>query len=220
MSSETLLRLEDVTPGRFKTIVLDPPWPENGGGKRGANNFYPTMPLYQIAQLGEWVVRAADPEGCDLYIWATNNFTLEAGDLLRLWGWEFKTICTWHKEGRPGLGQYYRGTSEQLLFGRKLGKGCKLPYRTEERLVKGESRTFRSQGRSSLSLPRPGEHSVKPDEFFQQIERVSYPERLEMFARRPRDGWTVWGEGVGSEVWEAPLKNKPRGKRWQDCFTF
>ena len=39
-------------------------------------------------------------------------------------------------------------------------------------------------------------HSQKPDEQYDLIEHVSPGPRLEMFARRPRPGWTAWGNEI------------------------
>lgn len=38
-------------------------------------------------------------------------------------------------------------------------------------------------------------HSAKPDEFYSMVEPLG-ANRLDIFARRPREGWTVWGNEV------------------------
>jgi N6-adenosine-specific RNA methylase IME4 len=85
-----------------------------------------------------------------------------------------------------GLGQYFRGVTETCLFG---VRGT-LPYRT---LPNGK----RAQGRTGFHAPRL-EHSVKPEKFRQIVERVSVGPYLELFARRPADGWDVWGNEVAA----------------------
>lgn len=80
-----------------------------------------------------------------------------------------------------GLGQYFRGCTESCLFGVR----GQLPYQV---LPNGK----RAQGKTGFHAPR-GEHSAKPEKMRQMIDRVSPGPRLEMFARRPADGWDLWG---------------------------
>lgn len=75
-----------VTERKYKTIYIDPPWPERGGGKikRGADAHYPVMTVRDIINLP--VHRLMDPDGCHIYLWVTNNY-LQAGlDCIQKWG--------------------------------------------------------------------------------------------------------------------------------------
>jgi N6-adenosine-specific RNA methylase IME4 len=184
--------------GFFRTLMADPPWLERGGGqcKRGADRHYPLMPTREIALLPvrEWMATDAH-----LYLWITNNFLEDGLVVLHAWGFRYVTTVTWVKD-KAGLGQYYRGQTEHVLFG---VRGA-LPYRT---LADGK----RAQGRtviyaedetepdlpSAVEAPRTG-HSVKPEIFRKTFERVSPGAYLEMFARRAAPGWTVWGNEVTS----------------------
>lgn len=178
--------------GVFKTIVIDPPWPEKGGGriKRGADKHYPLMSIKEIVALGEEIQRVANAN-CHLYLWCTNNYSSAAEDIIKAWGFRKVSIITWVKgyirDGRlvlqTGLGQYYRGVSEHCYFALR----GKLPYKT----INGK----RAQGLTAFLAPRT-EHSVKPEELYRMAETVSYPPRLEMFARKEREGWYVWGDQV------------------------
>jgi len=47
-----------------------------------------------------------------------------------------------------------------------------------------------------VMAPRIGEHSAKPEEVAQRIERLYPGPYLELFARKPREGWTTWGNEV------------------------
>ena len=100
---------------KYKTIYIDPPWPEQGGGKikRGADRHYKLMAVKEIEALP--IQNLADSEGCHLYMWVTNNFLEKAFGLLRSWGFEYVTLITWNKD-RIGLGQYYRGITEHCIF--------------------------------------------------------------------------------------------------------
>jgi N6-adenosine-specific RNA methylase IME4 len=132
-----------------------------------------------------------DPKGCNCYLWVTNNF-LQAGlRVMESWGFRYVTMITWVKD-TMGLGQYFRGMTEHVLF----GVAGPVEYRT---LPNGK----RAQGATLLGrgiIPRPGEHSRKPDELLRVAELVSHPPRIELFSRRSRDGWASWGDGVDKDV--------------------
>lgn len=173
---------------KYKTIYADPPWMEHGGGKiqRGADRHYPLMATKEIMALP--VRELADPEGCHLYLWTTNNFLPDALEVVRAWGFQYVTMITWMKD-RQGLGQYYRGLTEHCIFARTKQK---LPYKLHD----GK----RVQGVTGFYAPK-GKHSEKPEEMRSMIERVSYGPRLELFARKAHDGWDVWGNEVdGIEI--------------------
>lgn len=165
---------------RYGCIISDPPWPEIGGGKikRGADRHYPVMSVKEIAELPVNQIAADD---CHLYLWTTNNYLEDAFDVIKAWGFQYITLLTWVKIGRPGLGQYFRGATEHVLFCRK---GCP-PYRLRD---DGK----RAQGLTYFEAPR-GEHSVKPEHIHGWAEQISPGPYLEMFARRGRPGWDTWG---------------------------
>lgn len=172
------------TNNKYHTIYADPPWDERGGGKikRGADRHYPLMKTEDIKKLP--VENLAADDGCHLYLWATNNHLQDAFEVMQAWGFDYITTITWKKD-KVGLGQYYRGNTEHCLFGRKKPM---LPYKTD---VDGK----RCQGVTGFDAPRL-EHSRKPEEMRRMIEKVSYPNRIELFARRETDGWDVWGNEV------------------------
>lgn len=171
------------TAQKYKTIYLDPPWEESGGGKikRGADRHYPLMSIKEIAALP--VKELADEDGCHLYMWVTNNFLQKGLELLKIWGFEYVTIITWQKD-RFGLGQYYRGITEHCIFATTKKK---LPYK----VLDGK----RQQGVTGFFAPKTI-HSRKPAEMRRMIEKVSYEPRIELFAREQFDGWDCWGNEV------------------------
>lgn len=69
----------------------------------------------------------ADPEGCHLYLWATNNYLPAAFECIKAWGFEYITTITWMKD-KVGLGQYYRGITEHCLFATTKKR---LPYKID-----------------------------------------------------------------------------------------
>ena len=168
---------------KYKTIYADPPWPEQGGGKikRGADRHYPLMPVKEIMELP--VGELADPEGCHLYLWATNNYLPAAFECIKAWGFEYITTITWMKD-KVGLGQYYRGLTEHCLFATTKKR---LPYKMDG--------NKRCQGMTGFCEPKTI-HSRKPVKMREMIEVVSYAPRIELFARELYDGWDVWGNEV------------------------
>lgn len=169
----------------YKTIYADPPWQEVGGGKikRGADKHYPVMKTKDIIALP---IQQFIDDNAHLYLWVTNNFLQDGLDVMKAWGFEYKTTITWVKD-RFGLGQYFRGQTEHCLFG---VKGM-VPYKV---II-----NKRQQGVTFFYTPRQ-EHSQKPEEMRRMIEKVSSGPYLELFARRPTEGWDVWGNQVDSTI--------------------
>lgn len=103
---------------------------------------------------------------------------------MEAWGFQYKTNIVWEKirnDGGPdgrGVGFYFRNVTELLLFG-----------------VRGSHMRTLAPGRSQVNLIRSKkrEHSRKPDEMIELIEKCSPGPYLELFARGQREGWTLWG---------------------------
>jgi N6-adenosine-specific RNA methylase IME4 len=165
---------------KYKTIYADPPWPEHGGGKcvRGANKHYPLMSVQAIRDMAPFIISISE-ENCHLYLWVTNNFLPEGLRVMEDWGFRYVTKIVWLKD-RMGIGQYFRGISEDCLFGIKGS----LPYK--------EKNGKRCQGKTAFAAPQ-GPHSMKPEKMREMIELVSHPPRIEIFARQRVPKWDVWG---------------------------
>ncbi len=174
---------------RYRTIVADPPWAyrttdgitTNARGKNEptAATQYPSMSVSEIAALP-----VAEQVGQDahLYLWVTNPLMFDAFPVVEAWGFRYVTTLTWLKTGPLGMGYYFRGETEHVLFGVR-GK-APIPANRRER--------------NWISAPKTG-HSRKPDRFYEIVERVSPGPYLEMFARRRRYGWDVWGNEAPTE---------------------
>lgn len=176
--------MSDFPTGRYRTIYIDPPWPERGGGKikRGADKHYSLMSVAEIKALP--VMQLADPAGCHLYCWTTNNYLPAAIECIKAWGFEYVTTITWMKN-QQGLGQYYRGLTEHCIFATTKKR---LPYKVS---LEGK----RCQGKTGFYAPKTV-HSRKPEEMRSMIELVSYEPRIEIFAREKFPGWDAWGNEV------------------------
>jgi len=166
---------------KYQTIVIDPPW--DWGDEGDVNQFgrarppYPTMSFEEIAALG---VSDLAAENAHLYLWITNRSLPKGFGLLQKWGFRYITVLTWVKPSF-GMGNYFRGTTEHVLFG-----------------VRGSLPLLRHDVGTHFTAERPGQHSAKPDAFYELVETCSPGPRLEMFARKKRNGWTVWGAEVAA----------------------
>jgi len=178
--------------GRHGTILADPPWQfSNRTGKMAPEHKrllrYSTMTLQQIMELP--VAQVALPQS-HLYLWVPNALILEGLEVMRRWGFTYKTNIVWHKirkDGGPdgrGVGFYFRNVTELVLFG-----------------TRGSLRTL-GPGRRQVNiiLTRKREHSRKPDELYDIIEGCSPGPYLELFARHSRVNWSQWGKETGKNV--------------------
>lgn len=180
---------------KYRTIYADPPWPLRGAGRivRGAQRHYALMTVKEIEGLAG-LIREITADEAHLWLWTTNGFLWEGLRVMEAWGFRYVTVITWFK-GIPGMGQYLRGVTEQCLFG---VRGT-LPYRLTDD-------GHRSQGLTGVFWAPHGKrvHSQKPPAVRSMIERVSYPPRVELFARMTVDGWTPWGNET-EKLGETPL---------------
>lgn len=171
---------------RFSTVLADPPWRfSNRTGKMAPEHKrlsrYSTMELEDIMELP--VAQIVRPKA-HLYLWVPNALILEGLEVMKRWGFTYKTNLVWYKvrkDGGPdgrGVGFYFRNVTELVLFG-----------------VRGSMRTL-APGRRQVNIvsTRKREHSRKPDEQYELIERCSPGPYLEMFARFGRENWTQWGD--------------------------
>lgn len=164
---------------RFATVYADPPWRYANSGTRGAaGRHYRTMTIDEIAAMP--VARlAADRAHC--HLWTTTSFLPAALDVLRAWGFTYKSQLIWAKP-TLGMGNYWRVSHEILLLGVRGG----LPFADRS-------------CRSWFEAPR-GRHSEKPWRVRNRIERVSPRPYLELFGRELVEGWTVFGNQVAEDV--------------------
>jgi len=181
------LHLEALGAGAaFGTVLADPPWRfSNRTGKVAPEHRrlarYRTLTAKEIAALP--VAQLMAPQS-HCYLWVPNALLAEGLMVMENWGFTYKANIVWHKvrkdggsDGR-GVGFYFRNVTELVLFGSR-----------------GQLRTL-GPGRRQVNLlaTRKREHSGKPDELYELIERCSPGPRLELFARYRRPGWTAWGD--------------------------
>jgi N6-adenosine-specific RNA methylase IME4 len=193
---------------KFGTVLADPPWQFiNRTGKVAPEhrrlNRYGTMTLPEICALP--VEHALAPTA-HLYLWVPNALLPNGLEVMKAWGFEYKSNIIWHKlrkdggsDGR-GVGFYFRNVTEIILFG-----------------VRGKNARTLPPGRTQVNYigTRKREHSRKPDEQYDLIEACSSGPRLEMFSRGTRKGWTVWGNQADDSyepTWDTYSHNSAAGK--------
>ena len=177
---------------KFGVIYADPPWRfQNRTGKVAPENKklsrYPTMSLEEIENMP---VKEIAAEKSHLYLWVPNALLPDGLAVMKAWGFEYKSNIVWEKirkDGQPdgrGVGFYFRNVTEILLFG-----------------IRGSHNRTLAPARSQVNLirSRKREHSRKPDEMIDLIERCSAGPYIELFARGDRDGWAMWGNQADAD---------------------
>ncbi|WP_273280918.1 MT-A70 family methyltransferase [Pseudooceanicola atlanticus] len=162
----------------FDIILADPPWKfsSNSAARPGRNamRHYPCMTDKEITALpvDQWAAKDAL-----LLMWTTVPMLRRAIVIPEAWGFRYVSEMVWLKQ-RIGTGFWVRNRHEPCLIYRRGKFPCPKPAPFSDSLIGGDQR----------------EHSRKPDSLQQRIDAV-WPnaKKLEMFARRQRAGWTVWG---------------------------
>ena len=170
---------------KFKTVLIDPPWNQRGGGKikRGADRHYGLMKEKEIQNAIDKQISECMEKNAHMYMWVANNHLPEAIRIIENLGFKYITNIVWAKS-RFGLGRYFRGQHEICLFAtRGRGWGVRSDVNNVSSLL----------GRSLIS---PTKHSAKPQEMYDLIEARSEGPYLELFARNTRPGWSSWGDEI------------------------
>jgi N6-adenosine-specific RNA methylase IME4 len=164
LDEERVMALEPVQ-GKVRTLAVDPPWPWDMGGP-GAPD-YVAMSLDEIAALPvqDWV-----EDNAHLWLWTTNAHAAFAFQFMARWGFAPKTIVTWVKPPPFVHGYYLRNSTEHVLFGVK----GRLPTKAAAQAIS-----------THFEAPR-GEHSEKPEAFYEIVRAASYPPYGEAFQRQAR----------------------------------
>ena len=182
----------DLPTGKYGVILADPAWRylvwSGKGTARSADNHYSTMTMEEIAALPVSDLAADD---CALFCWACWPSFPDALRIIDGWGFTYKTMgFVWVKgEGLPlfpddikdqmGMGHWTRANTEPCILATR-GRPSRL-----------------DAGVRQTILDRRREHSRKPDEQYERIERLVAGPYLELFARNTRPGWDSWGNEVG-----------------------
>lgn len=167
--------------GPFRVIVSDYPWEyekrKEDGTQRGQTP-YPTMTIEEGIQMGSEVSKRAHLDSI-LWFWTTNAHMPVAHAIVEAWGFQHKTILSW-KKTKMGTGDWLRGITEHCIVA-----------------VRGKPTVSLTNETTFFEAPSTGNHSEKPDEFYEIVERLCPGSKLEMFSRKGRPGWQAWGAETG-----------------------
>ncbi len=168
-----------ILPDKYGAILIDPPWAfktyikNDALPQRRPEQYYPTLQLHEIAGLP---IPQLAAKSCTLFLWVVDSHLDVSLDLIKIWGFKYKTIgFVWNK-GKIGMGYWTRKQAEICLLA-----------------TKGSPRRLSKAVRQVIEAPRR-EHSRKPDEIYSRIEALVDGPYLEMFARQCRRGWTSMGD--------------------------
>lgn len=189
---------------RAQVIVCDPPWSFSDGlkmsdVKRGAQSNYSTMNVQDLKNLS--VKDITDPDGCLLALWCPSSFLKEGLEIMTGWGFQQKTTYVWVKSKKKlpkdlqldqslsfGMGRTFRASHEIALIGINNTKIYKALQNKSQRTV-----SF---------APNLG-HSVKPETLQDSLDLMfPHADKIELFARRDRKGWTCLGNECPSSKGE------------------
>jgi N6-adenosine-specific RNA methylase IME4 len=199
---------QDLPAGRFAAILADPPWPyatySAKGKGRSAEAHYDTMSIDDIKALP--VSRWTAPD-CVLFLWITKPILPRALEVIAAWGFNYKTIgFTWAKTLSAERGPDLLGAPAPLRFAYGLGHWTRSNPESCWLATRGSPQRRNADVAELIIAPRR-EHSRKPDEIYERIERLVEGPYLELFAsstRPHRDGWVQW---VG--------KDRAAERRWK-----
>ena len=176
------------TDKKYNIIYADPPWSYKtwsgkGKEKKSAENHYPCMKKEDIQALP--IVDIADKD-CVLFLWVTFPCLEEGLELIKEWGFKYKTCAfTWVKKNKKsdswfwGLGYWTRANAELCLLATRGNpkRASKSVHQILDSAIRNHSRT-----------PAETRHRI--------VELVGVLPRIELFARQKIDGWDCWGNEV------------------------
>lgn len=220
------------TLGTFGVIYADPPWQYQNfaDSAHGAAKFhYDTMPLDELLALRPAIDSLAAKD-CVLLLWGTFPKLDQAFLVMKAWGFEHVTGLPWIKTVpnsgtiRTGVGFWMQSCSELLLIARRgKPKADRLPILA---LLAGDERTFHDKHGLGVFCDKIGGHSAKPLGVAEWIEHKCDGPYLELFATKPRAGWTSVGRGLGTEItpqgvrpYTAPETREVRGEQRKTSKT-
>lgn len=188
---------------KFSTIECDFPWRYNDhglngfqGSKRWRNHTnYLCAPIEVLRNTCPEITRISK-NNAHLYFWTTDAFLMDSLNMLDQAGWELKQDLIWVKtsaNGEPKMlpGHYFRRNVEHCLF--LIRKDCKNPIQPKQHATL----------RGTFFWRKPPQHSAKPDEFYQMIVDNSPEDRVSLFQRTQRPGFTCWGNEMPETTKEA-----------------
>ncbi len=169
---------------KYDLIVIDPPWPIKKIQRKDRPNQtgeldYPTM---EFDQIGSLPIQKIAADNSVVFLWTIQKYLPKSFALLSEWGFRYQRTLTWDKGNGMCLFGFHHRT-EFVLFGYK----GRLEMYPKQKAV------------PTAFASRSERHSAKPDAFYAMIEHFG-KRRIDMFARKERAGWDVFGNEVSNSI--------------------
>lgn len=184
---------------RYRAILCDPPWKymvrSDKGMGRSPDRHYKTMTLAELKALP---VRDLCDKNCILFMWVIDTHVDQALELAKAWGFKYKTVgFYWAKTNQDGK-TFFQGTGHWTRANPEHVYECYFGE-TEQEVERCFLATTGAPKRVGKNVPRfmsspRREHSRKPDEIWNRIERLVDGPYLEMFGRQQHGDWTIMGD--------------------------
>lgn len=180
---------------KFNVIYADCPWSYRNvrTGYKMNSGSAAKYPVLMVEDLCGLPIEEVADKNSVLFLWATTPMLPEALEVMKAWGFKYKTIITW-KKNNIGLGFWFRTCTEHLLLG-----------------VRGKVKAFRYQHRNFVEA-KVLKHSQKPEIFREVIESaiqksIRDSKKLELFATTETAGWTCLGYQIDGRNIKDSLKD-------------
>jgi N6-adenosine-specific RNA methylase IME4 len=174
----------DAPVDKYRIVYADPAWDYGAHAQPDYHteqrDHYPVMPLDDICAIPvkDWV-----EDNAVLFLWVTVPMYEKSLQVVHAWGFEYKALFVWDKI-KHNMGHYNSVRCELLLI-------C----------TRGSCHPDTQQLIDNVQSIERGKHSAKPAEFYDIIETLyTHGRKLEVFARKRRDGWDAWGHVAEIEL--------------------
>lgn len=175
---------------KYKIIYADPPWDYDNNKSNDpklGGCYYKRMSLNDICNLP---IKDIADKDCALFLWVTMPKLREGLEVIKSWGFDYKTCAfCWVKQNPKndgiysGMGHWTNGNAELCLFAKK-GRPKRVAKNVKQ-----------------IVMAHRGRHSEKPAEVRDRIVQLMGDlTRIELFARIKVDGWDAWGNEIDSDI--------------------
>jgi site-specific DNA-methyltransferase (adenine-specific) len=167
---------------KIRVLAADAPWKFRDklpGKGRGAAKRYRVL---TVKQLENFKLPPLHDDAL-LFFWRVSAMQEEALRVIRAWGFVPKSELIWQKLTKTG----------KRHFG--MGRYVRLEHEVCIIAVRGRGRRWlKTRSMRSMFSAKVGEHSAKPDEFYELVEKLARGPHCELFARKVRKGWVQFGD--------------------------
>jgi len=181
---------------KYQIIYADPPWSYADQGCQGTMaNHYKGMKIEDICALP---IKNITDNNAILFLWTTYPMMQEAFEVMKAWGFTYKSIAFQWVKLNKRAGQQFSFVRDKYFYG--LGRWTR--GNTEPCLLATKGKPKRISASISQIIESPLQrHSKKPDITRTNIIKLmgNLP-RIELFARQKTEGWDVWGNEVESDI--------------------